>query len=53
MSDFKKERPTPQTPQVPAGANVVSVLDVDADGATVKLWPAAYAVRQALETMGT
>ena len=53
MSDFKKERPTPQTPQTPAGANVVSVLDVDADGATVKLWPAAYAVRQALETMGT
>lgn len=45
MSDFKKERPVPQ---IPATANVVSVLDVDADGVTVKLWPSAIAVRHAL-----
>ena len=53
MSDFKKERPTPQTPQVPAGANVVSVLDVDADDVTVKLWPTAADARRALDAMGT
>lgn len=52
MSDFKKERPTPQIPQIPAGANVVSVLDVDADGVTVKLWPSAIAVRQAMGPAG-
>lgn len=53
MSDFKKERPERPTQQLPAGANVVSVLDVDADGVTVKLWPAATAVRLALDAMGT
>ena len=52
MSEMKKESPECPTPQIAAGANVVSVLDVDADGVTVKLWPAAYAVRRALGAMG-
>lgn len=53
MSEMKKERPEHATVQIPAGANVVSVLDVDADGVTVKLWPTAAAIRRALDAMGT